>query len=230
MSAKEIAKKSFYLNVGKTLRATVEFKTTSEDKSNTIKVEMLQHDDSGRRKNLYRVCSPKKSLGTGLFVINNIHKDNQLWVQMPKEKSPKALRSTKRYQPFINTEFSFDDLSKFNLGHNKFSRLKDDDKHYVIEVTPKLKGSNYKRKQLWIRKDNYMVQKAEYYDNKNDLFKKLVVNIIKKTEGFWTVEQMRMDNIKTKSSTTVTYKDISYNTKIDFTLFDHKKITTKCSI
>ena len=65
---------------------------------------------------------------------------------------------------------------------------------YVLERTPKKgKETQYSRQVQWVRKDTLLRLRADYYDKKDRLVKKLFFSRQEKIDGIWTVTQMRVD-------------------------------------
>ena len=90
---------------------------------------------------------------------------------------------------------------------------------WVIESTPKDKSEMYSRRVLWIRKDNYMLLRVEYYDKQDEIIKELEVNEMKQIDGYWTSTMMTMNNRQRDHKTIIHIESIEYDIPVDDNMF-----------
>ena len=73
----------------------------------------------------------------------------------------------------MGSEFAYEDLSSQEVEKYKYKYIKDDKVDgvdcFVIERYPVDKDSGYTKQQVWLDKDEYRVQKVDYYDRKGQL-------------------------------------------------------------
>ena len=72
---------------------------------------------------------------------------------------------------------------------------------------------------IWVRKDNYLLQKAEFYDQRGDLQRVLVCSDIKQVNGIWTIQKMLMTNVQTEHSSVMELKAVEYNQDLPDNIF-----------
>ena len=63
----------------------------------------------------------------------------------------------------------------------------------------------YSKVLTWFDNDSLGVVQAEAYDVKGDLLKEFTPESLSKVNGQWQVEEIRMDNVQTKSHTVITF-------------------------
>jgi outer membrane lipoprotein-sorting protein len=96
---------------------------------------------------------------------------------------------------------------------------------YVVESTPKDEDYIYSKTITWVRKDNYVGAKKEFYDEDGELLKTLTISNVKKINGFWTVTLSEMKNVQNNHSTTIQLSDIKINSGVSASKFTERMMT-----
>ncbi len=117
----------------------------------------------------------------------------------------------------MGSEFSYEDLSSFEVEKYNFKYLRDEDcngmKCWVVESYPKDTYSGYSRLVTWIDQAEYRMQKAEFYDKKKNLLKTLTIkDYIKVGNKHWRPAVSSMKNQQTGKSTDLVWSNIRLNT------------------
>ena len=79
--------------------------------------------------------------------------------------------------------------------------------------------SNYPRSLIYLREDNGMLQRWELFGNSNQLEKIIYAEEVKKVQGFWTVIQARVEDLKKKAKLVMKLREARYNTNLKDELF-----------
>ena len=90
---------------------------------------------------------------------------------------------------------------------------------WKVDCVSKDKGEKTPRRILWFRKDNYIPQKAELFDQRGEVQRELVCSDIRQVDGIWTIHKMVMTNIQTGHSSTLEMKSVKYNIDLADSLF-----------
>lgn len=180
-----------------------------------IRIKSLEVIDDGD-KGLTIFDKPADLKGTAFLSFSHINKADDQWLYLPSLKRVKRISSRNKAGPFMGSEFSYEDLSSFELEKFKFNYLKDDtfngNQMFVIESFPTDKYSGYTKLISWVDQDQYLVHKVDFYDRKSTKFKTLTANNYKLyLNKFWRAESMTMINHQTGKSTTMTYHDVKFN-------------------
>jgi outer membrane lipoprotein-sorting protein len=171
-------------------------------------------------KSLIVFDSPKDQRGTALLsYAHKVAHDDQ-WLYLPALKRVKKIASSNRSGPFASSEFAYEDLTSQEVEKYAYRYVKDDARGaqecYVIERYPVERFSGYTRQRVWFDKNEYRVQKIEYYDRKDTLLKTLVVDgYVKYKDRFWRARQMRMQNHQTGRSTKLEWRNYEFDTGLD---------------
>ncbi len=159
--------------------------------------------------------------GTGFLTwdYDKIGKDDDRWLYLPAMKKTRRISgSSAKKDYFMGTDFTYDDMGDRNIDEDTHKLLReetiDNHKCWVVESTSKDKRDIYSKKISWVRKDNDMVVKVEYYDKKNKLHRKLIISDIVKVDDIWVAKKMQMTNVQTKHQTILLIENPKFNINI----------------
>ena len=192
---------------------------TANGRENTrfIKVKSLEVQDDGD-KSLMVFDQPKDVQGTSFLSYSHVGKPDDQWFYLPALKRIKRISSKKKSGSFMGSEFSYEDLSSFELEKYTFKYLRDEDcgngkPCFVVESYPTDKYSGYKRLISWIDQENYNSQKIEFYDKRDSLLKTMTVNEYKQYQDkYWRPITSTMQNNQTGKSTVLEWANIELGT------------------
>lgn len=187
-------------------------------KENTrmIKIKSLEVLTDGD-KSLMVFDEPKDVQGTAFLSFAHVNTADDQWIYLPALKRVKRIASKKKSGSFMGSEFSYEDLSSFEVEKYNFKYLRDEDcngmKCWVVESYPKDTYSGYSRLVTWIDQAEYRMQKAEFYDKKKNLLKTLTIkDYIKVGNKHWRPAVSSMKNQQTGKSTDLVWSNIRLNT------------------
>jgi outer membrane lipoprotein-sorting protein len=179
---------------------------------------------------MVRFNSPPDVKGTVVLTIEHDEKDDDMWIFLPGLKKVRRLVSTNKKDSFVGTDFSYGDV----IGHKprqwNHQILKEEpvDKApcWVIESTPKddniKSSSGYSKVQRWIRKDNFVSVKEEYWDYTGQKLKTMIAADIQEVDHArhnWQPMKMTMTNQQTEHNTVIQLKGFLANQKVSDDFF-----------
>lgn len=216
----EIAKAQKARNVGwKDSRSQMKMTLrTASGRENvrTISVKSLEVADDGD-KSLMVFNEPKDVEGTAFLSFSHITGPDDQWIFLPALKRVKRISSNKKSGSFMGSEFSYEDLSSFEVEKYKFTYLRDEacgngQTCHVIESIPTDKNSGYSKLISWIDTKELRSEKIEFYDRKNTLLKTMVIKEYKLYEDkFWRPVVSLMTNHQSGKSTELSWGELQLN-------------------
>jgi outer membrane lipoprotein-sorting protein len=150
-------------------------------------------------------------------------RDDDTWIYLPGMKRTRRISGSGRNDGFMGSDFTYEDMGDRDLSRDDFT-LKGEETLdgavcWLIEAKAKdVKDPNALRL-IRIRKDNYVIAGAEYYDRQGKLLKRLTVSRIKKIDGIWIAEKMEMTNVLNEHSTVIEIKDTAFNILLEDSFF-----------
>lgn len=164
--------------------------------------------------------SPKDVQGTAtLTYTHKVGPDDQ-WLYLPSIKRVKRISSDNKSGPFMGSEFAYEDLSSQEVEKYTYTYLKEEKYNgvdtYVVERDPVDPKSGYTRHIAWYNKDNYRLEKVEFYDRKNSLLKTLSYedyNLYK--DKFWRAGEFNMINHQTGKKTKLIFSNYKFGVGLE---------------
>lgn len=166
-------------------------------------------------KLVVKFSTPPDIRGTGVLQIEHSDGDDDLWIYLPALRKSRRLVANNKKDSFVGSDFSYGDITLPKVDQYKHSLLRseriDDHDCYVIESVPAtdtVKTNNgYSKKITWVRIDNFVESKVEYYDLSGRLLKTQRAGrhqLVEPDKGRWFVMYREMTNHQTGHRTTIT--------------------------
>ncbi len=157
------------------------------------------------------------------------HEDDQ-WLYLPALRKVRRISASDRGDYFLGTDFTYEDIKlegklsveDYNYQTLRFDKIDNID-IIVIQATPVTpvvaKELGYGRIEISVDSSNWVVQKATYWDPKNQLLKTLIATDIKLVDNIITRHHLRIDNHKTGHHTEFVFSNVDYNSLVKDSLF-----------
>jgi len=184
-----------------------------------VKMKSLEVQDDGD-KSLTIFNQPKDIKGTAfLSYSHSVGADDQ-WLYLPSLKRVKRISSRNKSGPFMGSEFSFEDLSSFEIDKYNYHYLGDElvsgMDSFKVEQYPKDENSGYSKRIVWVDKQEYRIVKVEFYDRKKSLLKTLSYNDFKLYfDKHWRADTSTMINHQNGKSTELKWNNYVFKTGLN---------------
>jgi hypothetical protein len=158
---------------------------------------------------------PRDVKGTGLLTYTRIAKPDDQWLYLPALKRVKRITSNNKSGPFMGSEFAYEDFSSQEVAKYGYRWLRDEPcgelQCFVVERIPRYEHSGYTRQNTWIDKDEYRVQKVDYFDRKDAHRKTLVLSDYRQyLDKHWRAHDLYMENHQTGKTTRLVWSDYEF--------------------
>ncbi|MES2152498.1 MAG: outer membrane lipoprotein-sorting protein [Pseudomonadota bacterium] len=222
LAARDIMEKNFFASKLKGLKTDLSMVLindkgqTRERNSYTIQKLQANGVDSNL---LVRFSFPNDIKGTGFLQIEHSDGDDDQWIYLPALKKTRRLVANNKKDSFVGSDFSYGDISlpKVDLYRHALLRSEPLDKHdcYVIESVPANESvsanSGYSKKKTWVRKDDAIEAKVEYYDLSGRLLKTQTTAdhlLVEPSPQRWFAKQREMTNHQTGHKTVLKFEKV----------------------
>jgi hypothetical protein len=236
--AREIMEKNFYVSKVSSMQfdsvmTLINDKGQRRERASTSIVKLQANGVDS--KFLITFSTPADIKGTGFLQVEHIDGDDDLWIYLPALKKSRRLVANNKKDSFVGSDFSYGDISlpKIDQYHHTLVRSEaiDGTDCYVIESTPTndtvRSNSGYSKKITWVRKDNFVESKVEYYDLANRLLKTQIVQkpqLVEPQKGRWFALYREMTNQQTGHRTTLAIGKVNAGVKAPDELFTVRSI------
>lgn len=180
-------------------------------------------------KSFIEFLTPRDVKGTAILTYSHKQGPDDQWLYLPAIKRIKRISSSNKSGPFMGSEFAYEDISSQEVEKYTYKFLKEDEvkgiKTFVIERYPVDPKSGYTRQIVWWNKENYRLEKIEFYDRKNALLKTLTYSGYKLYKSkFWRPDKMEMINHQSDKSTVLIFKDYRFQIGLTDNDFSQKAL------
>ncbi len=181
-----------------------------QEKIRTMKMKILEGKEED--KSLMEFLSPADVKGTKFLSYEHVDKDDDQWLYLPALKRVKRIASKNKSGSFMGSEFSYEDLSAFNVkkyrysGDATISKLGDKEV-YISTSIPISKYSGYTKLVSYVDTKTFLVQKVEYFDRKNKLLKTSYFGKYNKLDSVYRITKITMKNTQNDKTTILVWSD-----------------------
>lgn len=216
----EIAKKAEDADKGfESSKASLKMILTNkqgQESERYLENQTLELDDDGD-KSLIVFNSPKDVEGTATLTFTHKSTADDQWLYLPALNRVKRISSDNKSGPFMGSEFAYEDLSSQEVEKYKYKFIKEDNidgnPTYVVERYPVDPKSGYTKQVVWYNKENYRIEKTDYYDRKAALMKTLTFKNYKQyLNKHWRASELAMENHLSGKKTRLLFQNYTFKT------------------
>ncbi|MDF1543719.1 MAG: outer membrane lipoprotein-sorting protein [bacterium] len=189
---------------------------------------MLRMDetDGGAQKYYTYFRKPSDVSRLTFMVHKNPDASDARWIYVPAVDLVKPISADDKNSSFVGSDFSYEDVSGRHWSEDTHTLVKDSTLDgaavFVIESIPLEEYSGFARKVTFVDKASYLPLREEYYDNKDKLRRIFLAEKLEEVDGFLTVTQRSMQDVKKDRKTTIVFSSIAYNQGLGDDLFSER--------
>lgn len=182
----------------------------------------------GRVQSLIRFVSPADISGTGLLTIDHAGDVTDQWIYLPALGRERRVASSRKGGRFVGSDLYYQDLRDRQvamdhdrlLGKQKVLGVTCD----VLESIPvNPDNSAYSKRILWIHPKILIPLRVDYFENGSKKpTKRLLVHRVKKIQGYWTVMDSTMTDLRSGHQTRLEVVAMVYDRNLPDKLFSRQ--------
>lgn len=205
---------------GDSMRGQLEMVVDNNDNKRTI---LFNFWSKGRNKALIKILEPAKEHNSG-----NLRIDMNLWRYLANVDRIIKVPPSMMLQSWMGSDFSYDDLVKTSSMYEDYTHEFVETKNGVVKIicTPKPSSPVVWGKVIeWIKQDDLVTVRREFYSEKGDLLKTLTAEDIKTVGKHKIPFKMTMTNHKKQGlKTYLSYKSLAMDIALDEVIFTQQKL------
>jgi hypothetical protein len=163
--------------------------------------------NSNTEKRIIRFLSPADVKGTGMLIFDYDDKNDDMWIYLPALRKTRRIVSTEKSNSFMGSEFSNADMSAPNMEDFRYRLISTEQlggtacwKIEVIPVSEEIMDEmGFDRKMVWIGQEDYVLRKAEFFDEDDELVKVMRasdIRLLDASEKKYMATHMEMENLQ----------------------------------
>jgi len=241
ISAKEVMAKNEEARRVKSMQSSAKLVTTGPSGEKKKEFEWWREltADSVHYNTLTRFRSPAEVRGEGILFQEKGPGETEVQLYLPAYKKIRRVESQQQSGSFMGSEFSYSDIATPKANDFTYKLVKEEPcpgetavKCFVVESIPateEIKESTGTSKSLkWVRQDNFMDTRGEYWNEKGELWKRMEATNIKKVdvkENKWLAHQIKMENLKSGRATLLQFDEVKVNQDIQDSIFSVQNLS-----
>lgn len=228
LTGKQIVEKTYNRPTGDDQTSNLTMTLTNKSGSQRVrKIKQFTKDFGKVEKKIMFFLSPADVKNTSFMNWSyDSDKSDDQWIYLPALKKTKRISSDSKSDSFMGSDFTYDDLGDRKLDDDSHKLLREekvnDKACYVVESVSKDEDYMYSKTVTWIRKDNFIGVKKEFYDEDEDLFKILTIKKVEKISGFWIITHSEMKNVQKNHKTNMVLSNVQVNSGVSASKFTER--------
>ncbi len=197
------------------LKMSIREEDADENREWEMRVRSIETKKDGN-KQLYIVDSPLTRKDYKALIFWKSKGSSKYWLYNPETKRVSRGPARELSTPFLGSAYAMEDVGLFRQENFAFTFLstggEGDEAYYKFLAEPKYKHSSYSKQVIWLDQAEARIQRVDYYDLDEKLFKSQRYFDYKQYEDkYWRATRTVMRNYKDKLETTFRWSDIKYN-------------------
>ena len=231
LTGKQIVEKAYNLPTGEDQTSVLTMTLTNKSGQTRVrKIQQYTKQIGDIEKSIMFFLSPADVKNTSFMNWSyDSDKSDDQWIYLPALKKVKRISSDSKSDYFMGSDFTYDDLGDRKLDADVHKFLKEetlnDKACYVVESVSKDEDYMYSKTKTWIRKDNFVGMKKEFYDEDDELLKILTLKKVEKISGFWVRMHSEMKNVQKNHKTSMVLSNIKVNSGVPTSKFSERMMT-----
>src|SRR6185503_17149535 len=177
-------------------------------------------------RSLVRFTYPNDIKGTSFLVWEQPGADDERFLYLPSLGRVRRIAGSEAQESFAGSDFTYEDIGGREFENYTYRLIErtdspvppswtapDGTKYPVYQLESKSRDANarFPRVVSYVRKDNFVVVRAEIFSKRNELQKLFEAVRIEKVAGYWTTLEMRMSDSLERTRTELVLERVEYN-------------------
>lgn len=199
--------------------------TDSQGRKRIREFTILRKDiqDGGEQKFYVYFYKPEDVRDMVYMVWKHTSKDDDRWLYLPALDLVRRIAASDKRSSFVGSHFVYEDVSGRGINEDTHELIGEENNCYKIKNVPKdKKNIDFDYYYMWIRKDDFMPVKAEYYDSRGKKYRVIEGLKVEDIQGYPTITEMKAEDLNSGGNTVITYKKIKYDINLTDDIFTER--------
>lgn len=177
-------------------------------------------EDGGDQDFLVVFSRPADVRGTVLLVNKKTARDDDRWLYLPALDLDKRISAGDKRTSFVGSDFFYEDISGRNPALDWHDLVSESADEIVIRCEPKEPDSvEFAYSHAVIDPKTFLPIRAEYYNDKGELFRKIETLHTEVVQGHPTVLKSQVTDLRSGSQTVLEMRNPQYDIGLDASAF-----------
>lgn len=186
---------------------------------------------AAERWTLMRFIQPTDIEGTGLLTLDHPGDNSDQWIYLPALDRVRRISSSRKGGRFVGSDFFYEDLRDREVdmdyhrhaGRGKVGKIAVE---ILVSIPKESDNSIYSKRISWVHRKSLVPLRIDFYKKgKKKPIKRLRARKLKKMDGYWTVMDSTMYDLKSGHRTRLVTKRIKYDQGLPDALFSQRALS-----
>jgi predicted RND superfamily exporter protein/outer membrane lipoprotein-sorting protein len=234
LSAEQVMQRNFVASKVADSTADVTFTLISSDGQQRVRRTRSWtklRDDGVSNMRLTRFVSPPDVRGTATLTIENASDDDDIWIYLPALKRVRRLLASDKKDSYVGTDFSYGDIIGLKVEQWRHTIVRqeavDGVPCYVVDSLPATQAavanSGYSRRLQWIRADNFVTVRGQYFDSGGRLWKTFAASDLQRVDpklDRWQPMRLESRDVQANHTTVIQLEDFRADQGLSAEMFN----------
>jgi hypothetical protein len=149
--------------------------------------------------------------------------DDDRWLYLPALDLVKRIAASDKRTSFVGSDYFYEDVSGRSIDADHHQLLKTTSNYYVLRHTPKDPESvEFAYYDMYVHKQTFIPVQIEFFDRSEVKYRVAKALKVDTIQGFPTVLEASMENLKTGSKTLMKYRQVNYDIGVPEDVFSER--------
>jgi hypothetical protein len=199
--------------------------TDAQGRTRNREFRILRMDttEGGEQKFYVYFRKPSDVSKMAYMVWKHLDRDDDRWLYLPALDLVRRIASSDKRSSFVGSHFVYEDVSGRGTEADNHELVETTADAYKIKNIPKdPKGVEFKYYLVWVRKDNFVPVKAEYYNDRDQVVRTIEALEVQDIQGHPTVTRSQAVDLERKGQTQMEFSNIKYDVGLTPEIFEER--------
>lgn len=231
-SAQNIERATEIFNEVDARRSNITFEKTDmqmiiyDSKGNTRNrsIRSFSNNEGVVEKSLLVFVAPANVKGTAFLTLSDSKNESQK-LYLPALGKTQTITASQKADKFMGSDFTYEDLGDQNPDDYTFELIDETDNIAILKAK-RIENSQYSYIKFYINTDRYSLEKAEYFNDNNEMIKRLEAEQFTNVDdNIWRANKMTMFDLSTNRKTELIWSNRTINESIENWRFTERGLT-----
>jgi hypothetical protein len=150
-------------------------------------------------------------------------RDDDRWMYLPALDLVKRIAASDKRTSFVGSDFFYEDISGRNIDADSHELIDTTDNYYVVRNKPKdPQAVEFAYYDVYIHKQTFLPISTEYIDESGNAYRRYTALAVEDVQGYPTVVKARMEDLRSGSTTELTYSGVGYDLDLPEEIFTER--------
>lgn len=146
------------------------------------------------------------------LVHKKLDADDDRWLYLPALDLVKRIAASDKRTSFVGSDYFYEDVSGRSVDADTHELLKTTGNYYVLRHTPKEPASvEFAYYDMYVHKQSFIPVQTIFFDANGEKYRVATALKVETIQGYPTVTEASMENLKTGSKTLMRYSQVNYD-------------------